>query len=569
MLSPTTPCIPLPRASAVLAFAMAALWALLVALFCVLDSSVAAPTAKTKNGTYQGFHLASYNQDLFLGIPYAQPPLGSLRLTNPQSLNSSFNDTKSAAAYFPECVGYGGDDIGYHVSEDCLALNVIRPGNQSSQNLPVAVWIHGGGLQMGGTPDRRYNLSFIVENSVQIGKPIIGVSIAYRLGPWGFLFSQEVQGSGNTNIGLRDQRLALHWIQENIAAFGGDPTKVAIWGESAGAYSVGAHLVAYGGRDDKLFRAGIMESGNPVNYAPYQDAGFYQRSYDLIVNQTGCHNQTDTLNCLRSVPYAKLNAVFNQTSFTGVTPFEAVIDGDFIQKFTSIQLTDGDFVKVPIIDGANTDEGTAFGPVGIENTTQFAAYLEGGANPATQAALPAFFVQELLAAYPDNPSLGIPAELGAERLNATYGEHFVPRLSSTPYPFSHFLYPVHSLNPSLRLYHRPRVPPYVRLCGRRSIHRQPPPYLRHLGRKLGPGLLLPLQRPSQRHPARNRRDTFPRGRVRLQQRQGSRLRCRSLYGQVAELLQPVKADELLLGKLRARLGPQQFPQWRHRQRYRG
>jgi len=386
-----------------------------------LDSGIAAPTAKTKNGTYQGLHLASYNQDLFLGIPYAQPPLGSLRLAVPQSLNSSFNTTKSATAYYPECVGYGGDDIGYNVSEDCLALNVIRPANYSGQNLPVAVWIHGGGLQMGGTPDRRYNLSFIVENSVQIGKPIIGVSIAYRLGPWGFLFSQEVQGSGNTNIGLRDQRLALHWIQENIAAFGGDPTKVTIWGESAGAYSVGAHLVAYGGRNDNLFRAGIMESGNPVNYAPYLDAGFYQPSYDLIVNQTGCRNQTDTLNCLRLLPYAKLNAVFNQTLFNTTTPFEAVIDGDFIQKFTSIQLAAGDFVHVPIIDGANTDEGTAFGPVGIENATQFAAYLEGGVNPATQAALPAFFVQQLLAAYPDDPSLGIPAELGAERLNTTYG----------------------------------------------------------------------------------------------------------------------------------------------------
>jgi carboxylesterase type B len=410
------------RGFTVLAIAMAALWALIATLWCVLDFGIATPTAMTKNGTYAGFHLASYNQDLFLGIPYAQPPLGDLRLTVPKSLNSSFDGTKPATAYYPECVGYGGDDIGYEVSEDCLALNVIRPSNLSGQQLPVAVWIHGGGLQMGGTADRRYNLSFIVENSVQIGKPILGVSIAYRLGPWGFLYSQQVQGSGNSNLGLRDQRLALHWIQENIAAFGGDPTKVTIWGESAGAYSVGAHLVAYGGRDDKLFRGAVMESGNPVNYVPYRDAGFYQPSYDLIVNQTGCYNQTDTLGCLRTVPYAKLNAVFNQTAFE-LTPFEPVIDGDFIQKFGSIQLTDGNFVKVPIISGANTDEGTAFGPMGIENTTQFAAYIEGGANPATQAALPAFFVQKILAAYPDDPSVGIPAELGAERLNATYGEH--------------------------------------------------------------------------------------------------------------------------------------------------
>lgn len=79
---------------------------------------------------------------------------------------------------------------------------------------------------MGGTRDQRYNLSFIIDNSVQIGKPIIGVSIAYRLSAWGFLTSQEVQGAGQTNLGLRDQRLGLYWLQENIQAFGGDPQKV-------------------------------------------------------------------------------------------------------------------------------------------------------------------------------------------------------------------------------------------------------------------------------------------------------------------------------------------------------
>lgn len=76
--------------------------------------------------------------------------------------------------------------------------------------------IHGGGLYMGGATDKRYNLSFIVENGVKIGRPFIGVSVAYRLSAWGFLQSQEVSGSGNTNMGLRDQRLALHWINENI-----------------------------------------------------------------------------------------------------------------------------------------------------------------------------------------------------------------------------------------------------------------------------------------------------------------------------------------------------------------
>jgi len=99
---------------------------------------------------------------------------------------------------------------------------------------------------MGGSADKRHNLSFIVQNSVSIGKPMIGVSVNYRLSAWGFLYSDEVAGTGNTNLGLRDQRLALHWIQENIAAFEGAPDKVTIWGESAGANNVGMHLLAYG-----------------------------------------------------------------------------------------------------------------------------------------------------------------------------------------------------------------------------------------------------------------------------------------------------------------------------------
>lgn len=112
----------------------------------------------------------------------------------------------------------------------------------------------------------------------------MAVSIAYRLGPLGFLQGDEVQSTGQTNIGLKDQRLALHWVQENIAPFGGkshfdslqlqilispgNPCEVTIWGESAGAASVGFHLTAYNGRDDKLFRGAIMESGNPVAYGP-------------------------------------------------------------------------------------------------------------------------------------------------------------------------------------------------------------------------------------------------------------------------------------------------------------
>lgn len=187
------------------------------------------PTVTIKNGTIAGLHSSQYNQDFFLGVPFAQPPVGDLRFRTPRSIDTRFLSTLSATQYASECVGYGGDQIGYPVSEDCLYYNVIRPSGYEHQSLPVGVWIHGGGFAEGGTRDQRYNLSFIVQNSVEMGNPIIGVSIAYRLHAWGFLASQEVVGAGQTNLGLRDQRLALHHLQENIAAFGGDPTKVTIW----------------------------------------------------------------------------------------------------------------------------------------------------------------------------------------------------------------------------------------------------------------------------------------------------------------------------------------------------
>lgn len=359
------------------------------------------PTAQVKNGTISGVHSSTYNEDFFLGIPYALPPVNGLRFKNPQSLNSTFNSTYDASEYAPSCVGYGGDQLGYPISEDCLYLNVVRPCGYEDQELPIGFWMHGGGLQMGGSRDARYNLSFIVENSVKIGKPIIGVSINYRLSGWGFLASEQVSGSGDTNIGLRDQRLALQWVHENIGAFGGDASKVTIWGESAGAASVGYQLLAYNGRDDGLFRGGIMESGNPVNYNSYRTIIDYQPKYDALVNATGCSNEVDTLECVRLAPYDKVNEYFNSTGDS----WNPIVDGDFIQRWGSIQLAEGDFVKVPIISGANTDEGTAFGPRGIDSEQDFADTIS---NSTSQAFLPESFVPAALEAYPNEPTYWIP-----------------------------------------------------------------------------------------------------------------------------------------------------------------
>ena len=118
--------------------------------------------------------------------------------------------------------------------EDCLTLNVVRPaGIPNLKKLLVAMWIHGGGFYIGGSAWPYTNISTFVHASQQAGTPIIAVSINYRLGILGFLAGSELTIEGNINLGLHDQRMALRWVHENIASFGGDPEKVTIFGESA------------------------------------------------------------------------------------------------------------------------------------------------------------------------------------------------------------------------------------------------------------------------------------------------------------------------------------------------
>jgi carboxylesterase type B len=379
--------------------------------------------ARVANGTVIGVHSDTYNQDLFLGLPYAQPPTGDLRFRNPRSLNATYNGTLEATQYAPSCVGYGGDSTGYPLSEDCLYLNIIRPSGYEGKKLPVGFWMHGGGIRMGGARDLRYNMSFIVENSVKIEKPFIGVSINYRLAGWGYISSQEVTASGNTNIGLRDQRMAMQWVQENIAAFGGDPKKVTIWGESAGATSVGWQLTAYNGRDDKLFRAAIMQSGGPVPYRSYRVEADYQSKYNALLNLTGCTDALDNLDCLRKAPFDIINKYFNETGQTNNGQWWPIVDGDFIQKWNSIQLAEGAFVKVPIISGANTDEGTSFSPLDVNNDVDF---YDDVLNDTAHAYLSPHFGSMAVNSYPNTENYFVPPveELGNVTYPSSYGVQY-------------------------------------------------------------------------------------------------------------------------------------------------
>ncbi|KAL6415627.1 Carboxylesterase, type B [Ilyonectria robusta] len=268
--------------------------------------------------------------------------------------------------------------------------------------------MHSGGFVEGSSRDPRYNLTSIVEQSAKIGKPIIVVSFNYRLLAYGFARSKQILDAGLANLGLKDQRLALHWVQENIAGFGGDPEKVTIWGESAGGFSVGYHLLAYNGRDDKLFRAAISESGQPIGMAllvPTQiEAAFHN-----FTLRAGCETHLDKLACLRSLSPEKFLAAHNNEA----SGFWPSVDGDFIARPTLNQLSTGNFVKVPYLAGDNSDEGTAFSPFGVNSDSQlFDVLSQFGLDNAT--------VSELMALYPNNPAQLIPNSHPAQ-FNSTIG----------------------------------------------------------------------------------------------------------------------------------------------------
>ena len=207
----------------------------------------AAPSVIIDKGTLIG-HTAN-NTDFFRGIPYAQPPVNDLRLSPPEPLTAPFGDLQLPAQEricpqqrltpynttgFPQPAidfisrAFSSPPPSTIVSEDCLTLNVQRPAAISPDaKLPVLFWIYGGGFEIGST--LTYDATTVLQASVARGQPIIYVAANYRMSAFGFLPGKELSEAGATNLGLRDQRLALEWIADNIAAFGGDPEKVTIF----------------------------------------------------------------------------------------------------------------------------------------------------------------------------------------------------------------------------------------------------------------------------------------------------------------------------------------------------
>lgn len=221
----------------------------------------------------------------FPGIPFAQPPVGNRRFKPPAPLTAPYGvyEATKNKDICPQFIASTTDENSLlpeflatlinspifqkpvlSASEDCLYLNIHRPtGTTEGDDLPVLFYIYGGGFQLGW--NSMYDGKPWVEKSVELGKPIIVVTVAYRIGAFGFLPGREIQEEGSSNAGLLDQRLGLQWVADNIRAFGGDPAKVTIWGESAGAWSVFNQMSLYSGNNTyngkALFRGAIMNSG--------------------------------------------------------------------------------------------------------------------------------------------------------------------------------------------------------------------------------------------------------------------------------------------------------------------
>ncbi|KAJ5273522.1 hypothetical protein N7478_008647 [Penicillium angulare] len=215
---------------------------------------------------------------------------------------------------------------------------------------------------------------------------------------FGFLDSSEVRTEGNTNLALRDQRVAMHWVKQHIKAFGGDTDKITIWGESAGAYSVGDHLVTNGGDNEGLFRAAIMDSGNAIG-PPYNGTEWHQPMYNRIVDRAGCSNATNTLECLRNLQYT----TFYDSAYEGLEWF-ATIDKAFITQYPQISYREGKIAQVPILLGTNTDEGTSFGTTGVNTDEEAIQQLIS----SKRWVLPLEEATNILSHYPNTSAIGCP-----------------------------------------------------------------------------------------------------------------------------------------------------------------
>ncbi len=330
---------------------------------------------KVTGGTVEGVlkdDIAS-----FKGIPFAAPPVGDLRWRAPQPVKP-WQGVKKADDFAPgpmQDTGFGATLGGpQKISEDCLYLNVWTGAKKADEKRPVMVWIYGGGFGMGMTSTPAYDGANLAK------KGVVLISVAYRVGPFGFLSHPELSketGKGSGCYGIQDQIAGLKWVKENVAKFGGDPSNVTIFGESAGAKSVGFLVTSPMARG--LFHRAISESGGaaapPV--LPLREAEAQGKAY---LSKLGA----DDIKTARALSAEKI-----QSETKGMGNFKPVPDGETIAEDPYELFETGKFNDTPILVGTNSDEGSLFLTRKITSET-FEQYIRNKYGPGAEETLKAY-----------------------------------------------------------------------------------------------------------------------------------------------------------------------------------
>jgi para-nitrobenzyl esterase len=316
-------------------------------------------SVRTDSGPVQG--TVENGITIYKGIPFAAPPLGDLRWRAPKSA-APWKNVLQADKFAPACMqvpivmpALGLDAL--TVSEDCLYLNVWTPAKSPKDKLAVMVWIYGGGFTIGGTSIGQYDGRNLAK------KGVVLVSIAYRLGAFGFLASPELsadQGGHSGNYGLLDQIAGLQWVKKNIAAFGGDPGRVTIFGESAGGIAVS--MLAASPLAKGLFTGAISESGG--NFGPERHAN--EGGTNMVSLATAEKNGTAYLSKLGVTSIAdarkKSAEVILKNSNSALGGAWPVFDGYVLLGDQYKLYEAGKYNDTPVLIGSNADEGALFVP---------------------------------------------------------------------------------------------------------------------------------------------------------------------------------------------------------------
>jgi para-nitrobenzyl esterase len=349
------------------------------------------------SGTIEGLAAEEPGVSAFLGIPFAAPPVGALRWREPQPV-APWDGVRKATEFGPRPMqGSLYSDMVFRdsgPSEDCLYLNVWTPAKSAKARLPVMVWIYGGGLEAGSASEPRQDGEHLAT------KGVVVVSMNYRLGIFGFFahpwLTAEAGGGPLGSYGIMDQVAALRWVGRNIAAFGGDPGNVTIFGESAGSYSVSVLMATLAARG--LFQKAIGESGSMVgtrrlpterNTRVYTLAQAEEKGIEFSVG-VGAR----TLGDLRAIKATELLREAKGSSYKekGRDP-PIIVDGRLLPKDPYTVFSEGSQAHVPLLAGWNADENRAYTIVGRKRPTP------KGFVESVRARYPAF-ADELLKVYP-------------------------------------------------------------------------------------------------------------------------------------------------------------------------